>query len=177
MATTSNPASNTPDAQLRSFLARFDPTLQRAFRALRTAMCTRVPTANELLYNYADSVVIAYSATEHPSDAIASIAVRDDGVRLYFNRASLLSDPQKLLKGTGKQVRYITIESASRLKDAEVAAWIVAAIANNSVPLPADGGGKLVFRSDSGSTSKRAAPKPATKKRAPTKRATPKRAK
>ena len=48
--------------------------------------------------------------------------------------------------GSGKLVRYIPVEAASRLKHPEVEALIAAAIDKAAVPLPSKGGGKLVIK-------------------------------
>ena len=93
-------------------------------------------------------VVLAYSATERGIDGVASIAARPDGVRLYLTGGPQLSDPKKLLQGTGKQVRFLRLEAASRLAHPDVKALIDAAIEQARVRLPAEGKGRLVLRSD-----------------------------
>lgn len=136
----------TPEAALRSFLQRFDPKAQELFRSVRAALRERFPTANELAYDYTSQVVIAYAPADRGIDAILSIALRPDGVRLYFNQGPHLSDPKGLLQGSGKQARFIALEAASRLTDPDVAALIRAAIDRAGVPLPSTGSGRLVIR-------------------------------
>lgn len=75
-------------------------------------MRKRLPTANELLYDYKNFFVIAYSPTDHPTDGIVSIAARADGVRLYLMNGPRLPDPKKLLMGSGKETRFLRVESA-----------------------------------------------------------------
>jgi len=106
----------------------------------------RLPTANELIYDYRSFFVIAYSPTEQGIDGIVTIAARPDGVRLYLAHGPQLPDPKKLLMGSAKQVRFIQVEAASRLKHPDVEALIAAAIAKASVPLPSKGRGKLVTK-------------------------------
>ncbi len=76
-------------------------------RSVRATMRKRIPTANELAYDYASQVVIAYGPTDRGIDAIVSIARRPDGVRLYFNQGPRLPDPKVLLVGSGTQTRFI----------------------------------------------------------------------
>ena len=139
-------AGPTPEAQLESFVERFDARDQKLFTALRSAVRKRLPTANELAYDYADSVVIAYSPTEGGIDGIASIALRPGDVRLYFTNGPRLPDPGKLLRGTAKQVRYIEITSANQVTTPAVEDLFRAAIAAARVPLPPTGKGALLVR-------------------------------
>jgi hypothetical protein len=118
-------------------------------RSVRSAVRKRLPTANELVYDYHTSFVIAYSPTERPTDGIVSIAARADGVRLYLMHGPQLSDPKKLLLGSGRQTRFIRVEAASQLADPDVEALIAAAIDLAGVPLPRKGRGKLVIRTAS----------------------------
>jgi len=146
MAAKADSKTPTPEAQLQSFLERFDPKDQKLFRSVRTALCKRFPTANELAYDYSNQVVISYSPTEHAIHAIAAIIVRDDGVRLYLTQAPNLPDPKKLLMGSGGQARYVSLESTKRLAHPDVEALIVAATAQAKIPLPTKGTGELLIR-------------------------------
>ena len=136
----------TPEAQLRSFIDRFDPKDQKLIRAVRAAVRKRFPTANELAYDYNHSVVISYSPTDHGIDGIVAISARATGLALYFNQGPKLPDPKKLLHGSGKQARFVKVDAASRLAQPEVEAMIAAAIDQAKVPLPSQGKGKLFIR-------------------------------
>jgi hypothetical protein len=148
MAVRSTGAKGTPAATLRSLIEKCDPGHQPLIRAVRSALRKRLPTANELVYAYADSLVISYSPSEHGIEGIVSTAARAGGVDLYFNQGHRLPDPKKLLMGSAKQVRFIHLETARRVKHPDVEALIVAAIQASGVPLPAMGGGKLIIRTD-----------------------------
>lgn len=76
MAAKSAGATLTPEAQLRAYLARFDTGRQTLIRAVRSALRKRMPTANELVYDYTASVVIAYAPAEQGIDAIVALAAR-----------------------------------------------------------------------------------------------------
>ena len=136
----------TPEAQVRSFIGRFDPKDQKLIRSVRAAVRKRFPTANELAYDYAHSVVLSYSPTERGIDGIVSLSARANDVRLYFNQGPQLPDPKRLLLGSGKQARFVQVEAASQLAHPDIEALIVAAIDRSTVPLPSKGKGRLFIR-------------------------------
>ncbi len=152
--------SGTPEAQLRSLIGKFDAKRQRLIRSVRSAMRKRLPTANELVYDYRTFFVIGYSPTDRGIESVMSIAARGDGVRLYFLHGPELPDPKKLLLGSGKQTRFIPVESASRLKHPDVEALIAAAIAKTSKPLASKGRGTVVTKT---SAAKKRTPRKKTR--------------
>ena len=136
----------TPEAQLRSFIDRFDPKDQKLIRSVRAAVRKRFPTANELAYDYNNSIVISFSPTDRGIDGIVAISARATRVALYFNQGPQLSDPKKLLRGSGKQTRFIRVDAAGQLAHPDVEAMIAAAIDQARVPLPSKAKGKLIIR-------------------------------
>ena len=151
-------ADATPEAQLESFLERFEPKTRKLFSSVRTALGKRFPTANELAYDYADSVVISFTPTDHGKDGIVTIAVRADGVRLYLAGGPKLPDPKKLLQGSAGLVRYVPLDDASRLAHPDVKALIAASLDQAKVPYPSKGKGALSIRPTA--AAKRPRPKP-----------------
>lgn len=135
------------EEQLRTFIAKFDAKDQRLIRAVRRAMRKRFPTANELVWDNYNFFVIGYSPTDRPSDSIISIAARANGVGLCFIRGATLPDPQRVLLGSGKQTRFIRVESIDMLALPEVEALFEAAVDQAKVPFAATGRGKLIIRS------------------------------
>ena len=160
MAVRTDSKTRAPEAQLRSYINRFDPKDQKLIRSVRAAVRKRFPTANELAYDYSSHVVISYSPTEQAIDAIVAIAARADGVRLYLMQGPQLPDPKRLLMGSGGQTRFVCLEAASKLAHPDVEALIAAAIDHARVPLPSKGTGSLIMR---GSTAKQRARRRATK--------------
>ncbi|HEY7087189.1 MAG TPA: hypothetical protein VH518_03810 [Tepidisphaeraceae bacterium] len=157
----------TPEAQLRSYIARLDPKNQKLIRSVRAAVRKRFPTANELAYDYTSSIVIGYSPTDNGIDSIVAIKAQPAGVCLYFSQGPQLPDPKRILLGSGKQVRFVQVESASRLAHPDVEALIAATIDQARIPFPAEGRGSLIIKSGAkkASAKKPAAKKPAAKKR------------
>ena len=141
-------SSGSAEAQLRSFIGKFEPKNQALIRSVRNALRKRLPSANELVYDNYNFFVIGYSSTKRPSDSIVSLAAGANGVGLSFPYSgATLPDPQKLLLGSGTQNRFIRLESVKVLARPEVQALIAAAIARAKAPLATSGRGKLVIRS------------------------------
>jgi hypothetical protein len=159
MAVRSVGTKATPEAQLRSLIEKREPEHQRLIRSVRSALRKRFPTANELVYDYGKSLVISYSPSERGIQGIVSTAARAGGVDLYFNQGQRLPDPKGLLKGSGRQTRFIKVETARQLAHPDVEALIAAAIKASAVRLPAAGRGSVVIRTDA--RKKRAGRKPA----------------
>ena len=134
------------EKQLKTFIDKFEPTMQARIRAARKAMRKRLPTAYELVYDNYNFFVIGYGPTERPSDAPLSLACQASGIALCFLNGARLPDPRKLLKGAGKQVRSIKLPSADVLDQPEVEALVKAAVAA-SPAFPKTGKGQLVIRS------------------------------
>jgi len=146
------------EKQLSSFIDKFEPKNQNLIRALRKALRQRLPSANELAYDNYNFFVIGYGPTERPTDCILSIAAAASGVGLCFIRGASLPDPHKILLGSGKQTRFIRIESAEVLARPEVEALIAAALANSKASPPPKAKRKLIIRSVSAKQKPRRKP-------------------
>jgi hypothetical protein len=147
------------EQQLAGFIRKFDSTDQRLIRAVRRALRKRLPTANELVYDNYNFLVIGYSPTQRPSDAIVSMAARANGVGLCFIHGATLPDPKGVLLGDGNQTRFIRLDSPDVLERPEVKALIAAAIGQSRVPLQAAGRGRLIIRSVSAKQRPRRSPR------------------
>jgi hypothetical protein len=132
---------------LESFIEKFEPKDQSLLRSVRRALRKRFPTAHELVYDNYNFFVIAYGPTERPSDCIVSMTGGTTGVGLCFLQGAKLSDPRKILLGSGSQTRFIRLESAGVLARPEVEALLAAAEARAKTPFRATGRGKLIIRS------------------------------
>src|SRR5271165_2115108 len=141
--------TNLKDAEklLGEFIGKFELALQRLIKAVRNKLRRRFPSAHEIVYDNYNFFVIGYSPTERPSDSIVSIAAEANGVGLCFIRGANLPDPKKILLGSGKQTRFIRLESVGVLNRPEVEALLAAAASKADVPLETKGRGKLIIRS------------------------------
>jgi Domain of unknown function (DU1801) len=142
-----HPASGDAEKQLTRFVDKFEPKHRSLIRAVRKALRRRFPTAHELAYDNYNFLVIGYSPTARPSDAIVSMAAGANGVSLCFIHGAVLRDPMQVLLGSGKQTRFIRLESVDVLARPAVEALVAAAIAQAKVPLRATGRGPLTIRS------------------------------
>lgn len=140
-------ARRSAEAQVRALITRFAPAHQRLIGAMRRWLRKRLPTAHEVVYEYRDCFVISFSPNEHGYDGVLAIRASADGVRLYFNRGRGLPDPEKLLRGSGKQTRWIHLEPATTIDQPAVARLIDEAIDRNRVPFAGTGRGAVVVRS------------------------------
>jgi hypothetical protein len=112
---------------------------------MRRWLRKRLPTAHEVVYEYRDFFVISYSPSERGYEGVLGIRASADDVKLYFNRAKELTDPEKLLQGSGNQMRSIDVEGESTLARPEVTCLIDEAIARNPVPFARAGRGSVVM--------------------------------
>ena len=133
-------------AQLAQFIGKFAPADRRLIRGVRQALRRRLPSAHELVYDNYNFFVIGYSPTERPSDTIVSIAARAGSVGLCFIHGARLPDPHRLLQGSGKQTRFIRLDTPAVLARPEVEALMAAAIAR-APSLPLARRGTVIIRS------------------------------
>jgi len=137
----------TPAAQFAAFLGQFPPHVRATMKTAIATMRKHMPGSVELVYRtYA--LVIGFGPNERPSDALFSVVAYSNHVTLCFLQGALLDDPEKLLKGSGNQIRHIRLEpNASVLDRPGVRALIRQAIESSDVPLDPKRRRKLVIRS------------------------------
>ncbi len=140
------------EAEVRTLIDRYVPMQLRLIAAMRRLLRKRLPTAHEVVYAYHNlgAVVISYSPSEQGYDGVLGIRADAKGVKLFFGRGKELPDPEKLLQGSGGQVRSIDVEGASTLARPAVASLIEVAIARNKLPFARTGSGSVVIRSATG---------------------------
>jgi hypothetical protein len=146
------------EKQLRSFIAKFSSQDQTRIRALRRAVRKRLPGGYELVYDYDKNFVIAYGPTDRGYEAVVAIAAQASRLALCFGQGASLPDPAGILRGRGRQVRSVPLNSAADLERPELEALMREALARAVVPLRG-GSVHLVIRS--GAATRRARQKPA----------------
>jgi len=142
------------EAQLDSFLAKYDPEVEAVARRALGKMRKLMPGAIEMVYDNYNWLVIGFSPTERPSEAIFSIVLPPGRVTLCFLQGAGLPDPAKRLAGSGNVVRNIRLYDAGGpdarvLDDPEVLALINVALNRAKVPMPAGARRKLIIRATS----------------------------
>ena len=134
-----------PAKQLSTFLARFSPGIIALAKAGRARLCERLPGAVEMVYDNYNALVIGFSPTERPSDAILSLVIFPKRVSVCFIQGKHLPDPHRLLAGDGNLVRFIRLDDNVAILDTRsIRALIKTAIAFGEMPFA--GPRRLVVR-------------------------------
>lgn len=100
---------------VEQFLRKYPTEIRITVEKLRALIRATIPVHIEAVYP--GWGLIGYRVvSDRRSKYFAYIAPGADGVKLGFEYGVLLPDPGRLLKGNGKQVRYIVISQKSDLK-------------------------------------------------------------
>lgn len=149
-AAQSAPDRKAAEAELTAIIARHAPAHAKLLSAVRRKMRTLLPAAREIVYEYKTWLVISYSPSDKGYEGVFALRACADGVSFHFNQGKTLPDPEKLLKGTGKQTRLIDLESATTLARPAVAKLIQLAIARNPIPFAKTTRGPVVIHQTAG---------------------------
>ena len=136
-----------PEQQLAGFIAKFTPEIATLIRAARKKMRERLPQAVELVYDNYNFFVIGYGPSDRTSEAIFSLAAQAKSLSLFFLHGAGLPDPKGLLKGSGKVVRSIRLETAAVLDRADVRALMTSALERSKPPMDPKGVHRLIIKS------------------------------
>jgi hypothetical protein len=85
------------ERQLESFLKKYDPEVAAFARRALAKMRKLMPGAVEMVYDNYNWLVIGFSPSERPSEAIFSIVLPPRRVTLCFLQGAGLTDPAKRL--------------------------------------------------------------------------------
>jgi hypothetical protein len=94
---------------LLTFLKPYDKKVIETALQLRDFVIEQHPDCNELVYDNYNAVAIGYSTTDRQKELYCHIAVYSKHVNIGFNKGTSLTDPDKLLKGSGTSIRHITV--------------------------------------------------------------------
>ena len=136
-----------PAKQLATFIARFDPPIQRLIRDARAGLRKVYPTALQLVYDNYNALAIGFCATPKASDCLVSVAAYARGVNLYFYYGASLPDPAKRLQGSGTQGRFVRFEGPATLREPAVQGLLRAAAYHARTPLPRGRRGAVIIQS------------------------------
>jgi hypothetical protein len=103
------------EVRISEFIGKYTPEISAAIVACRAKVRPTFPRGYELIYDNYNALVFGYAASERTSDAFLSIAAYPRWVTLFFLNGTLLEDPDKLLQGTGSQVRSVRLETPEHL--------------------------------------------------------------
>lgn len=136
----------TPAKQLAGFLAKYYDGISKLAGNARLKLRKQMPTAVELVYDNYNALAIGFGPSDRASEVIVSLALYPRWVSLFLMQGAKLSDPEKLLRGSGKQVRHIVLGHSNDLDKAAVRALLAEAIRSARTPLPPVGRGHTVIK-------------------------------
>jgi len=136
-----------PAKQLAAFIAKYSPEVAAEARKVLAAMRKRLPGAVEMVYDNYNWLVIGFGPTDRPSEAIFSIVLTPRWVTLCLLQGAKLPDPQRLLKGSGKQVRHIRLIDGMTLDTPAVRALMAETVARATVPFEESTRRRLIIKS------------------------------
>lgn len=110
------------------FLLEFkEQALVDLFKDLRTFLLAMCPESNEMLY-HTHALTTVFSLSDKLADAFCTLPIYTNHLNLGFNKGTLLKDPNNLLRGTGKLMRHIPVQTPQDYRNKKVTELIKAAI-------------------------------------------------
>ena len=134
-----------PNAQFSALLSRFSPEIVALAKRCLSKFRRAFPGCSQLVYDYSNSLVVAFGQSERGYEAIVAVAIFPQWVRLYFDKS--LPDPNKRLKGSGTKVRSVTLKSAPDLDHEDIQALIKAAIRHSGATFEHTRTSRMVIKS------------------------------
>jgi hypothetical protein len=140
------------ETQIASYFAKYEPAMAKLGKALRAKLRARLPGLFEIVYVYENqnALVFSYSPTERGFEAVCSISVYPDVVKLGFGKGAELSksDSNRLLQGQGKTARYVALNAAADFDRAEIEALIANAVKLAKLRLDPDAKGAVIIKAE-----------------------------
>ena len=97
------------------------------FKDLREYILEIYPGSNELLY-HTHALTTVFSISDKLSDAFCMLPIYTNHLNLGFNKGTLISDPYKLLTGTGNLIRHIPVNTTADYRNIKVKDLIKSAV-------------------------------------------------
>src|SRR5436309_2097048 len=134
------------EAALDGFIDKFTPEVAELTRQLLAKMKARVPGATILVYDNYNALAIGFGPSDKAGQAILSLAVMPRWVTLCLLWGVRLSDPHKLLKGSGSRVRNVRLMTEEAFDDPRIDALITEALEKADVPIDPGGTQRLIIK-------------------------------
>jgi hypothetical protein len=135
------------EEEIAGFLAKYTPEIVAFATDARKRMRKDIPGGVELVYDNYNALVFGYGPSERPSEAVLSLALMPQWVTLCFLKGAKLSDPKRLLKGSGSTVRNIRLIAPYDLDNSDVQGFIGAAIGAAVPSFPGGGAPRTIVKS------------------------------
>ena len=102
--------------ELIEFLAKHDPATLSLVLALRQVVLDTIAPCHEYIFQMRTKVMLLYGATARiMADGICQMAIFRHHVTLVFPDGIDLEDPTRVLRGTGRTMRYVRVAVPSDL--------------------------------------------------------------
>lgn len=111
-------------AALTKFLQPYDRATRNLAIAVRSLVLEEMAPCYENIYDAYSAVAIGYGFSDRLKDGVFHIAVYSQHVNLGFNHGVALPDHLGILKGSGSQIRHISIETPEDLARPEIRSYI-----------------------------------------------------
>src|SRR5437868_6063335 len=115
--------------QLAELIGKYTPEIAASIRDGREKLHGLFPRGFELVYDNYNALVFAFGPSERTSEVVLSLAAYPRWVTLFFAKGTSMSDPTSLLKGSGTQIRGVTLTAPEQILSAPVMALIAQAVA------------------------------------------------
>lgn len=110
------------------YLAFKEQKLIELFKDLREYILGIHPDSNEILY-HTHALTTVFSISDKLSDAFCMLPIYTNHLNLGFNKGALLTDPHKLLTGTGNLIRHIPVDTLADYRNKKVKDLVTSAVA------------------------------------------------
>jgi hypothetical protein len=124
-----------PQRQLDAFIDKFTPEVAARTRVELARMRALLPCAIEMVYDNYNALAIGFGPSERASEAVFSLAVFPRWVTLCFLQGAKIPDPERILSGSGNQVRHIRLTDPAFLLSPAVRRLMLAALDRAKVPI------------------------------------------
>lgn len=94
--------------EFEEFLSSYPLNVQLLAKRAQALIEKTIPDVQEFVD--APSKIVAYGFSPKYTDLVCAIAPYKNYINLMLSKGSNLSDPEKLLSGTGKSARHVKIE-------------------------------------------------------------------
>jgi hypothetical protein len=112
---------------IEEFINQYDPKVQDIFLQVRKLALELLPDAEEILYEGWKNVSYGTGESRSDKDLIIYIAPFKDSVNLGFFRGAILSDKNRLLKGSGALLRHLKIKQIADIDQVAIKELILEA--------------------------------------------------
>jgi hypothetical protein len=122
-------AAKRPSKELLALLADYDPAIVKLFLALRSLVVETAPAANETVYDAGYTISDVFSFTDRWQDSFCMVTIYSKHANLGFTHGASLADPERKLRGKGKQLRHLQVRTEGDLENEDLREFLNAAIA------------------------------------------------